>query len=122
MWKPLLVAWIVTAVAIAIAAAIVPSVEIDGGVLALLGVALLFGLVNALLGTLLRFLTLPINVITFGLFALVVNGVLLAVTAGLSDSLEVGGFFAAIIAACLISLLSTVMSFGLIRVVEKQQA
>ena len=122
MWKSLLVAWIVTAVAIAIAAAIVPSVEIDGGVLALLGVALLFGLVNALLGTLLRFLTLPINLITFGLFALVVNGVLLAVTAGLSDSLEVGGFFAAIIAACLISLLSTVMSFALIRVVEKQQA
>lgn len=122
MWKPLLVAWIITAVAIAIAAAIVPSVEIDGGVLALLGVALLFGLVNALLGTLLRFLTLPINVITFGLFALVVNGVLLVVTAGLSDSLEVGGFVAAIIAACLISLLSTVMSFGLIRVVEKQQA
>ena len=122
MWKPLLVAWIVTAVAIAIAAAIVPSVEIDGGVLALLGVALLFGLVNALLGTLLRFLTLPINVITFGLFALVVNGCLLAVTAGLSDSLEVGGFLAAIIAACLISLLSTVMSFALIRVVEKQQA
>ena len=78
MWKSLLVAWIVTAVAIAIAAAIVPSVEIDGGVLALLGVALLFGLVNALLGTLLRFLTLPINVITFGLFALVVNGCLLA--------------------------------------------
>ena len=122
MWKSLLVAWIVTAVAIAIAAAIVPSVEIDGGVLALLGVALLFGLVNALLGTLLRFLTLPINVITFGLFALVVNGCLLAVTAGLSDSLEVGGFLAAIIAACLISLLSTVMSFALIRVVEKQQA
>lgn len=122
MWKPLLVAWIITAVAIAIAAAIVPSVEIDGGVLALLGVALLFGLVNALLGTLLRFLTLPINVITFGLFALVVNGVLLVITAGLSDSLEVGGFVAAIIAACLISLLSTVMSFGLIRVVEKQQA
>jgi len=122
MWIPLLVAWIVTAVAIAIAAAIVPSVEIDGGVLALLGIALLFGLINALLGTLLRFLSLPLNVITFGLFALVVNGVLLAVTAGLSDSLEVGGFFAAIIAACLISLLSTVMSFVLMRVVEKQQA
>ena len=122
MWKPLLVAWLVTAVAIAIAAAIVPSVEIEGGVVALLGVALLFGLVNAVLGTVLRFLSLPLNVITFGLFALVVNGVLLAATAGLSDSLEVGGFFAAIIAACLISLLSTVMSYALVSVVEKQQA
>ncbi len=122
MWKSLLVAWLVTAAAIAVAAAIVPSVEIDGGVVALLGVALLFGLVNAILGTVLRFLSLPINLITFGLFALVVNGVLLAATAGLSDNLEVGGFFAAIVAACLISLLSTLMSFVLIRVVEKQQA
>lgn len=122
MLKTLLVGWLVIAAAIAITAAIVPSVEIDGGVLALLGVALLFGIVNAVLGPILRFLSLPLNLITFGLFALVVNGVLLLVTAGLSDSLEVGGFFAAIIAACLISLLSTVMSFALIRVVEKQQA
>lgn len=122
MWKSLLVAWLVTAAAIAIAAAIVPSVEIDGGVVALLGVALLFGLVNAVLGTVLRFLSLPLNLITFGLFALVVNGVLLAATAGLSDNLEVGGFLAAIVAACLISLLSTLMSFAAIRVVEKQQA
>jgi len=122
MVKSLLVAWLVTAAAIAIAAAIVPSVEIDGGVVALLGVALLFGLVNAVLGTVLRFLSLPINLITFGLFALVVNGVLLLVTAGLSDNLEVGGFLAAIVAACLISLLSTLMSFAVIRVVEKQQA
>jgi putative membrane protein len=112
----------VTAAAIAIAAAVVPSVEIDGGVVALLGVALLFGLVNAILGTVLRFLSLPLNLITFGLFAIVVNGILLAATAGLSDNLEVGGFLAAIVAACLISLLSTLMSFVLIRVVEKQQA
>lgn len=122
MWKPLLVAWLVIAVAIAITAAIVPSVEIDGGVLALLGVALLFGLVNALLGPVLSFLSLPLNAITFGFFAIVVNGLLLAATAGLSSNLEVGGFLAAIVAACLISLLSTLMSFALVRVVEKQQA
>jgi putative membrane protein len=122
MWKPLLVAWLIIAVAIAITAAIVPSVEIDGGVVALLGVALLFGLVNALLGPVLRWLSLPLNAITFGFFAIVVNALLLLVTAGLSSSLEVGGFLAAVVAACLISLLSTLMSFGLIRVVEKQQA
>ncbi len=122
MWKSLLVAWLIIALAIAITAAIVPSVDIDGGVVALLGVALLFGLVNALLGPVLRFLSLPLNAITFGFFAIVVNGLLLAATAGLSSSLEVGGFLAAVVAACLISLLSTLMSFGLIRVVEKQQA
>jgi putative membrane protein len=118
----LLVAWLVIAVAIAITAAVVPSVEIDGGVIALLGVALLFGLVNAVLGPVLRFLSLPLNAITFGFFAIVVNGLLLAATAGLSDSLEVGGFLSAVVAAILISLLSTLMSFALIRVVEKQQA
>jgi len=85
-------------------------------------VALLFGLVNALLGPVLRFLSLPLNAITFGFFAIVVNGLLLAATAGLSSNLEVGGFLAAIVAACLISLLSTLMSFALVRVVEKQQA
>jgi putative membrane protein len=118
----LLVAWLVIAVAIAITAAVVPSVEIDGGVIALLGVALLFGLVNAVLGPVLRFLSLPLNAITFGFFAIVVNGLLLAATAGLSDSLEVGGFLSAVVAAILISLLSTVMSLALVRVVEKQQA
>ena len=122
MWKALIVAWLVIAVAIAITAAIVPSVEIDGGVLALLGVALLFGLVNAVLGPVLRFLSLPLNLITFGFFAIIVNGLLLAATAGLSDSLEVGGFLSAVVAAILISLLSTLMSFVLVRVVEKQQA
>ena len=122
MLRALLVAWLVIAVAIAITAAIVPSVEIDGGVLALLGVALLFGLVNAVIGPVLRFLSLPLNAITFGFFAIVVNGLLLALTAGLSSNLEVGGFLGAIVAACLISLLPTLMSFALVRVVEKQQA
>jgi putative membrane protein len=111
--KHLIVSWLVLAVAIAIAAAVVPSVEIDGGVVALLGVALLFGLVNALVGPLLRLITLPLTVVTFGLFALVVNAALLALTAGLSDSLDVGGFLAAVVAALLISVLSGLISLGL---------
>ena len=47
--------------------------------------ALLFGLVNALIGTLLRLISLPLTLMTFGLFGLVINGVLLAITAGLTD-------------------------------------
>jgi putative membrane protein len=112
MVKALMLAWLIMAVAIAIAAAVVPSVEIDGGVLALLGVALLFGLVNALVGPVLRLVSLPLTVMTFGLFALVVNGALLALTAGLSDALEVGGFLGAVVAAVLISLLSGLLTFG----------
>ena len=87
----------------------VPSVNIDGGILSLLGVALLFGLVNAIIGPLLHLVSLPLTLATFGLFALVINGVLLALTAGLSNSLDVGGFFAVIGAALLISIFSTVL-------------
>jgi putative membrane protein len=111
MLKQLMVVWIVVALAIAITAELLPSVEINGGVFTLLGVALVFGLVNGLIGPLLRLLTLPLTLMTFGLFALVVNGVLLALTAGLSDGLDVGGFFAVVAAAFLISVLSTVLAF-----------
>ena len=109
MVKQLLVVWVVMAIAIGITAALVPSVDIDGGFFALLGVAMIYGLVNALIGPLIRLLTIPLSIVTLGLFALVINGVLLAITAGLSDNLNVGGFFAAIVAAILISVLTTVL-------------
>jgi uncharacterized membrane protein YvlD (DUF360 family) len=110
MLKHILVIWAVVAIAIAITAALVPSVEIEGGVLPLLGISLIYGLVNALIGPLLRLVSLPLTLVTFGLFALVVNGALLALTAGLSDDLAVGGFFGVIVAALLISIFTSVLS------------
>jgi putative membrane protein len=110
MLKFLLVRWAIVAVAIAIAAAIMPSVDVDGGFFGLIGVALLFGLVNALIGPVLKLLSLPLTVVTLGLFSLVVNGVLLAITAGIADNLDVGGFLSVIVAALLISVLAAVMS------------
>jgi putative membrane protein len=111
MLKQLIFVWVVTAVAIAVAAALVPSVDLDGGVGTLLWVALLFGLVNGLIGPLLHLISLPLTLITFGLFGLVVNGALLALTAGLSDSLDVGGFLATIVAAVVISVIEAVLGF-----------
>ena len=116
MLKKLVIAWIVIAVAIAVASAVVPSVDVDGGVLALLGAAAVFGLVNALIGPVLRVVSMPLTLITFGLFALVVNGVLLAITAGLTDWLDVGGVIATIVAALLISVLTAILHFVLDRV------
>ena len=116
MLKQLVVVWLIVAAAIAITAGLLPSVEIDGGFFALLGVALLFGLVNALIGPVLRLISLPLTMITFGLFSLVVNAALLGITAGLSDSLDVGGFFATVLAAILISVLNTVLFFVAVRV------
>jgi putative membrane protein len=111
MFKQLIFVWLSVAVAIAITAAIVPSVEIEGGILPLLGVAVVFGFVNALIGPVLRLISLPLTVVTFGLFGLVINGALLAITAGITDSLNVGGFLAVIGAAILISIISGVLMF-----------
>jgi putative membrane protein len=114
----LLVAWVILAAAIAITAALVPSVEVDGGVLTLLGVSMLFALVNALLGPLLRLISLPLTLITLGLLALVVNGILLGITAGLTDALDVGGVMSTIIAALVISVVTAVLWFLIDRVFD----
>ena len=111
MVKQLIVVWLVIAAAIAITAALVPSVEIDGGVVGLLVVALVFGLVNAIIGPLLRQISMPLTLVTFGLFALVINAALLCITAGLTDSLDVGGFFGVVLAALVISVVTSVLLF-----------
>lgn len=118
MLKQLLVVWIVTAAAIGIGAALIPSVEVDGGVFSLLGIAVVFGFVNALIGPVLRIISLPLTLITFGLFALVVNGALLGITAGLTDSLDVGGFFSTILAALAISLVTAILLFITTRIFQ----
>ena len=111
MLKHLLIVWACLAVAFAVTEVLVPSVEIDGGLLGLIGVSALFGLVNAIIGPVLRLLSLPLMLITFGLFALVINAVLLWITAGLTDALEVGGFFSSVVAAVLISLISAALGW-----------
>jgi putative membrane protein len=110
MLRLLLLRWAIVAVAIAVVAAVLPSVEIDGGFFGLIGVALIFGLVNALIGPIIRLVSLPATILTFGLFGLIINGVLLAITAGIADSLDVGGFFSVVLAALVISLLTTVLA------------
>lgn len=111
----LVVHWLVLAAALAVVAALLDSVTVEGGVIGLLGAALLFGLVNALLGPILRLLTLPLTVVTLGLFTLVVNAILLFAAAGLSDALEVGGFLATVGAALLLSVVSTALGWVLMR-------
>ena len=120
MLKQLIVVWLVVAASLAITAALIPSVDIDGGVIALLGLALLFGLVNALIGPLLRLISLPLTVLTLGLFGLVINGALLAITAGLTDALDVGGVLATILAAVVISAVSALLLYFTMGIFESQ--
>lgn len=100
---------LVLAAGIAVAAALVPGIDVTGGFVVYLWLGLLFGVVNAILGPILHLLALPLTVITLGLFALVVNGVLLATTAGLSSHLDVGGFLGTILGALVISIVTALL-------------
>jgi putative membrane protein len=108
----------INAVALWIAAETVPGIEFDGGIADLAVVALIFGLVNALVRPVVRLLTLPINVMTLGLFTLVVNGLMLLIAAAATESLNVDGGFvsqvgSAVLASLVISVVSTILSLVL---------
>ena len=111
--------WLVVAAAVWVGAAVVPGIEVHGGFFTYLWVAMLFGIVNALLGPILHLIAAPLTIITLGLFALVVNGVLLAITAGLSSNLDVGGFFGTILGALVIAVVATILGFVLKPVKER---
>lgn len=105
----LLVRCALLAAVLALVAWLVPSMEIHGGLWGLVVAVLVLALVNAVLGPLLHLLSLPLTLMTLGLFSLVVNGVLLAIAAGITDYLDVGGFLATIVAAILLSVLNAVV-------------
>ena len=106
----------VNALALWVANAIWDSVSLHGFWAYFIG-ALVLGIANAVLKPILAILTLPLIIITLGLFSLVVNGILLAITAGLTDSLDVGGFLGVIVAAFLISVFEAVLGFVIDKVV-----
>ena len=80
-----------------------------GGVKTYLWVALLFGLINALLGGLIRLVTLPITFLSFGLFLVVINAAMLQLTARWSDKLTIDNFWSAIFASLIISFVTSVL-------------
>ena len=112
--RNLLIRWLVLAVAIAIAAAAIDGIHIDGGGGGLLAVAALFGLVNALIRPIVRLLALPVRVMTLGLISFVINGLMLLITDWLLDVLDVGGLWNAIVAAIVISIVSTLLNWLII--------
>jgi len=99
----------VNALALSAAAWLVPGIQLNGGFWDIVVVALVFGVVNALLKPILLLLSLPFLLLTLGLFALVVNGVLLLLTAGLVASLSVSGFGAAVLGSIVISLVTLIL-------------
>jgi putative membrane protein len=106
----LLVRWVVLAVAFAITAWLLSGMSVSGGVGGYLWIAALFGVVNAILGTILRLLTLPLMIITLGLFSIVVNALMLELVDAISDHLTIDHFFwTTIWAAIILSIVSMIL-------------
>ncbi len=105
----LLIRWIALAVSFWVATMVVTGIQIDGGLKTYLWVALLFGLINALLGGLIKLLTLPITFLSFGLFLVVINAAMLQLTARWSDKLTIENFWSAIFASVIISVVTSVL-------------
>ena len=105
---------LINAAALWVATRIVPGVSYTGGWMPIFGVALVFGVVNAIIRPVAKILTFPIVVLTLGLFLLVINGLMLWLTSALSDALALGfhvrGFWAAFWGALVVSIVSALLS------------
>jgi putative membrane protein len=99
-----------------VATQLIPGVSYEGGPLPFLGVALIFGVINATLRPLMKLLTCPLILLTLGLFALVVNGLMLWLTSTIAGSLGLGfhvsGFWSAFFGALVVSIVSTILSMS----------
>ena len=93
-----------------LASAIVPGVKISGAG-TLVAAAFLLGVVNALVRPLVILLTLPITVVTLGVFLLVVNAAMLGLVAALLPNFELAGLLAAVLGALVVSLTGWMASF-----------
>ena len=106
----LFTAWLLLALAFAITAWLLPGMEVNGGFVAYLWVSLLFGLVNAVVGTILRILAIPLVVITLGLVLILVNACVLGITDSLTSHLNIDAFFwTTIWAAIILSIVSVIL-------------
>ena len=117
---------IVSAIALAVTTTVLPSITYGGETQTLIIVALIFGVVNALIGPIVRLLSLPLRMMTFGLFGLVINGGLLLLTAWISESagftfqidtfppdLSLAAIGAAIVATIVMSIVTTILNLVL---------
>jgi putative membrane protein len=106
----LLVRWAALAISFWVTTALIPGIDVTGGPGTYLWVALLFGLLNATLGSLLKLLTLPAVILSLGLFLIVVNSAILILVSRWSEKLEVNGFWTAVFASIIISVVTSVLS------------
>ena len=109
-----IIRWAINAVALYVAVLIVPGIALRGAWTDVIWLALIFGLLNALLRPLLKFLTCPLIILTLGLFTILINTGMLMLTSRIGQvlgfGLSVDGFWPAVLGSLVISIVSVVMS------------
>jgi putative membrane protein len=114
--RSLLLHWLFNAIALWVAAYLLPGLDFTGSFLQLILVAAVFGIVNSLLRPLLTVLTCPLIVLTLGLFTLVINALMLLVTGWLSARWDLGftvaGFWPAFWGGLVVGLVSLILSLA----------
>jgi putative membrane protein len=99
---PLLIRWLVYALAVGIAAYILPGVRLNG-IFAALITAMILGLANGVIRPALFILTLPLTILTLGLFTFVLNALMVLLTAAIVPGFHVAGFWWALLFSLLLS-------------------
>ena len=96
-------------IAVSVAAFLIPGVQVSGFFSAVLA-GILIALANATVGTLLRILTFPINILTLGLMSFIITVLMVLLVDGMMDSFNTGGFFTALLFALVLSLIKMVFA------------
>lgn len=110
----LLLRWLSISVAIFVAVKLLPGIQFEGPWYQLGIVALIFGLLNALVRPILKLLTCPLILLTLGLFILIINAAMLGLAAAMAETLginfRVAGFWSAFFGAIVISIVSAALN------------
>ena len=109
MRRGLLIRWLILTIAIFITAYLIDGIYVAGFLSAFFAAAIL-GLLNAFFRPILLILTLPINILSLGLFTFIINAMLLMMVSGLIPGFQVYGFWSAVFGSLLISLVSWLLT------------
>lgn len=107
---PYLVHWLIASLALMLTAYFVPGFRVEGFAAALLA-SVIIGFVNIFIWPVLAILTLPLTVLTFGLFLLIVNGIALKIAAALTPGFAINGFLPAVIGSMVLTVVGWLMRF-----------
>jgi putative membrane protein len=109
----ILIRLLINAMALWVATRVVDGISFTGDIPTLLGVALLFGVLNVVVRPILKLLTFPFLILTLGLFTFVLNAVMLLITSAASEALGLGFHVAGFVPAFIGALVVTIVSFAL---------